>query len=124
MAIGLKGRKRFKYRLPGERRTKYANKTKVLDAWKFDSEREAKRYQELKLLEKAKQINSLAVHPMYAIVWPKTDIVICKVELDFSYFDKQGDYHVVDVKGADTALSRLKRKLVEAAHGITVEIVK
>ena len=49
---------------------------------------------------------------------------ICIVELDFLYTDKNGDIHNEDTKGFITALSSLKRKLLKAATGIVVEIVK
>ncbi len=41
------------------------------------------------------------------------------------YFDEiKRDRITVDVKGKDTPTSRLKRKLVEALYGITVEVVR
>lgn len=103
---------------------KYAANPRVIDNIRFDSEREAKRYGDLKILIKAKEIVDLIVHPRYPIVWPGTENRICFVELDFAYVDKRGVRHYEDVKGCMTALSNLKRKLVEAAHGIKVDIVR
>ena len=108
------------------RRNKYFAKKATQDGYVFDSLAEHKRYGELCLLKKAGAIiGTLEVHPAYSIDWnSKEDKHICTVILDFRYRDKKGRLHVEDVKGQDNALSRLKRKLVEAAHGITVEIVQ
>mgnify|MGYP001563775355 FL=1 len=107
-------------------RNKYFAKKATQDGYRFDSLAEHKRYGELCLLEKAGAIiGTLEVHPAYSIDWNgEEDKHICTVILDFRYRDKKGRVHVEDIKGQDNALSRLKRKLVEAAHGITVEIVR
>ena len=96
---------------------------RTADGIVFDSAGECVRYHELKLLQRAGEISDLEVHPAYPIVWPGTDSRICVVELDFRY-TANGVKRVEDFKGASTALSNLKRKLVEAAHGIKVELVR
>ncbi len=107
------------------KRNKYFAKKATQDGYRFDSLAEHKRYGELCLLKKAGAISTPEVHPAYRIDWNgEEDKHICTVILDFRYHDKKGRLHVEDVKGQDNALSRLKRKLVEAAHGITVEIVR
>lgn len=109
-----------------------ATRVQVDGIW-FDSKAEAKRYNELKLMEKAAQIKELKVHPRYPIKYQ--DQPICDVELDFVYFDGSscwlgndhiyyGHWRYEDVKGRDNALSKLKRKLVEAFYGIKVEVIK
>lgn len=111
MAVSLKAR-----------RSKYAAVPTMIDGYRFDSKAEAKRYGELKLLAHAKEIFFLKVHPQYPI-----DIDgyhVCTVEADFSYFDKESKLHLEDVKGHDTALSKLKRKLVYAVHKHDMEIIK
>lgn len=112
----------------GSKRTKYGVDPKdprlIVDCTRFDSVSEAKRYGELKLLHRAGEITYLHVHPIFDVVWPKTGEKICRVELDFHYIDKEGVDHYEDVKGVDTALSKLKRKIVEASHKIKVEIVR
>lgn len=114
-------------RLKSGTRNKYGAVRTVVDGIKLDSKAEARRYGELKLLERAHEIQGLKVHPMFDIWFPVRNdkILICKVELDFSYFDKRDNcYHYEDVKGKDNSLSKLKRKLVEAAYPIKVEIIK
>jgi len=104
------------------RRNKYGAVKVQADGFTFDSKAEYARYQQLKLLEKAGKIGPITVHPKYDInPWGKK---ICVVELDFSYHDYERAEVFEDVKGADTALSRLKRKLVEGQYGFKVTVIK
>jgi Protein of unknown function (DUF1064). len=106
-------------------KSKYGNKRVVVDNIGFDSKREAARYNELKLMAGAGLISDLVCHPAYVI--KINAIHICDVILDFRYFDlKQRDIVIEDVKsvGTNNALSRLKRKLVEAQYGFKVVLIK
>ncbi len=111
------GAKRSKYNVAdvSERR---------LDGYLFDSKRELTRYGQHLYLVKAGEIKNLTIHPRFDIHWPGTLSKVCTVELDFSYIDKKGTFHVEDVKGMDTAVSKLKRRLFELAFGLKVEIIK
>jgi hypothetical protein len=102
--------------------SKYHNKRCVIDGIKFDSLVEGQHYAELKIRERAGEITELTVHPRYPIIINKRQV--CIVELDFSYRDKEGHTHFIDCKGMDTALSKLKRKLVLACHGVAIELVR
>ena len=105
------------------RRHKYGAKRTEIDGIKFDSRAEARRYQELKLREKAGEIGQLKVHPRYPIVHEGNKI--CFVELDFEYLDYCLQKEAFeDVKGVDTPMSRLKRKLIQAFYGIEVEVIR
>jgi hypothetical protein len=107
---------------PVAKRSKYGAVKTVADGIEFHSAAEARRYGELKLLERAKHIRQLELQPVYSI-----DIGgrhICRVILDFRYWEGTERF-TEDVKGKDNPLSRLKRKLVEAAYpGTKVRIVK
>ena len=104
------------------RRNKF-NAVKVkLDGYLFDSKAEAKHYGDLKLLEKAKMISGLVVHPKYPIVYQ--GIKVCVVELDFEYTNSDGEPEFIDVKGQFLAMSRLKHKLFTAFYGQPVTIVR
>ena len=106
---------------------KYNAKRVQVDGIWFDSKAEAKRYNELKLMEKAGEIDQVRVHPRYKIPGPVFDTIpdICIVVLDFEYFSLIDERYVhEDVKGKDNPLSKLKRKLVEAFYGIKVEVIK
>ena len=100
-------------------RNKYGAVRTTVDGITFASKAEANRYQELKLLLKAQKIAELELQPKYKIAI--NGIKVCNVILDFRYYDKDTDKYIIeDVKGKDTPISRLKRKLVEAAYGIKV----
>lgn len=104
------------------RGNKYGAVKTAVDGITFDSKAEARRYQELKLLQKAEEINHLEIHPAYPIVLDNNKI--CDVVLDFSYYSfKRKQMVYEDVKGQDNALSRLKRKLVEAFYIIKVDVI-
>lgn len=93
-----------------------------VDGHTFPSRREATRYQQLKILQQAGKIARLQLQPAFDIYI--NDIKICKVILDFSYWDLEKRRPVYeDSKGIDNALSKLKRKMVEAAHDIRVTVV-
>ena len=100
------------------RRSKYGNVKVKADGYTFDSKAEYRRYQELKLLEKAKEIFYLEVHPKWKININGTKI--CEYEADFCYQDANDDPHVEDTKGVRTAVYRLKKKLMKACFGIDI----
>lgn len=102
-------------------RNKYrAIKTEV-DGITFDSKREAARYMELVLLERAGEISRLELQPKYDCV--VNGKKICTYKADFRYFDANGSV-VEDVKGMKTPVYRLKKKLVEALYpGVTIQEV-
>ncbi len=103
----------------------HAKRVQVDNIW-FDSKRETARYAELKMMQECKCIAKLQIHPVFPIPQSGYPLPhICDVELDFKYWSIAEDRYVYeDVKGKDTPMSRLKRKLVEAFYSIKVEIVK
>lgn len=94
----------------------HAIKTEV-DGFVFDSKAEARRYSELKLLEKVGEIKDLQLQPPFPVF--VNGKLICHYIADFSYHEK-GKYIVEDVKGVKTPVYRLKKKLVEALYNITI----
>lgn len=99
------------------RRSKYNNKKTIIDGIVFDSIREARRYQELKLLQKVGKISELELQPRYELIpkYKKNNKTIRKTEYvaDFRYKDEKGNIVVEDVKGTKTELYKLKKKLLE-----------
>ena len=98
------------------RRNKYNAKKTVVDGIEFDSIREADRYCELKLLEKAKEIRNLELQPRFLLqdkFRDKMGTTHRKIEYvaDFMYIDKDDKKIVEDVKGMMTGVYKLKKKL-------------
>lgn len=110
-----------------QKETKYHSRKVKLDGITFDSQREANRYAELKMLERAGIISHLRLQPEYAIIEPHkrddgTTERGVKYRADFAYF--KGEKEVVeDAKGFRTKEYILKRKLMLEKFGITVKEV-
>lgn len=104
---------------------KYNARRVTVDGITFDSVRESERYQELKLMEQAREITWLQVHPRFEILpaFNRNDKRERPTyyEADFQY--QEGDKVVVeDVKGMQTDVFRLKRKLFLFVHGTEYEL--
>ncbi|SRR6266487_2261191 len=101
---------------------KYRNITTIADGIAFDSKREARRYQELLVLERAGAISQLELQPRYPIVI--NGIRVTTYVADFRYVEAATGRQVVeDSKGYRTREYRLKSKLMAACHGIHIEEV-
>lgn len=94
-----------------------AIKTEV-DGFLFDSRAEARRYSELIILERAGEIKSLCLQPVFQLL--VNGERIGKYIADFKYLDQDGNIIVEDVKGVKTPVYRLKKKLVKAIYGIEI----
>lgn len=109
-------------RVTGRKANKFRNVRTVVDGIAFASKREAARYQELKLLEKAGEIRGpIELQPRFPI--EVAGYKICEYRGDFAYTDKNGRRVVEDVKSPATRnipVYRLKKKLVKAVHGVDV----
>ena len=97
--------------MKSRRRSKYGNVPTVVDGIRFASRAEARRYGELKLLERAGKIFALEVHPCFFLT---ADI---KYIADFDYLDGNNMKIVVeDVKGVQTQAFKIKAKLFRACY--------
>ena len=101
---------------------KYKAKPTIFDGIRFASKSEAKRYAVLKLLQDAGEIRDLKTQ--YSIAIDVNGKHICNYVADFHYYTKTGRPVVEDVKGFRTPVYKLKKKLVEAVHGIEIREVK
>lgn len=97
------------------------------DGIRFASRKEARRYDQLKLRQKAGDLVDLEVQPSFPIevISPiNGEVIACGVyRADFRYRERCGATVVEDVKGMLTPIYRLKKKLVEALHGIQIREV-
>ena len=99
-------------------KAKYRNRKVENEHGKFDSAKEAQRYAELVLLERAGAIANLRRQVPYALV--VAGVYIGKYVADMVY--KEGEKVVVeDVKGFKTEVYRLKRLLMLACHNVEVK---
>lgn len=108
--------------------SKYNSKKTVVDGQKFDSKKEANRYQELLLLEKAGVIKNLSRQVKFVLIPPQRDESgklierECSYKADFTY--EEGIKTVVeDVKGYRTKEYIIKRKLMLYQYGIRIREV-
>lgn len=99
------------------RKNKYSAIKTEVDGIKFDSKAEARRYQNLRLLEKAGEISELSLQPRYDLVVNGKKCGFYKA--DFKYIEN-GKEVVEDVKGITTTVYKLKKKLVKAIYGIDI----
>ena len=98
----------------------------------FDSKKEAQRYGELLLMQKAKHIRDLKTQVRYELI-PSQRIgnkVVeraCHYVADFDYYTSDGVHVVEDVKSPATRTKDyiIKRKLMLLVHGIRIrEVLK
>ena len=115
-------------------RSKYGARKTVLDGIKFDSEKECRRWCELKMLEKAGEVTGLERQVPYELIPSQYEVKAdgsrgrcieraASYVADFVYRDKDGKLHVEDAKGMRTKEYVLKRKLMLHVHGIRIEEV-
>lgn len=104
------------------RRSKFNAIKTIVDGIRFDSRKEAKRYQELKLLERAGEIEHLELQPRFLLqdkftLDGKTHRKIEYVA-DFKYWViKEKRWIVEDVKGVKTQVYKLKKKIFLNKYG-------
>lgn len=125
--------------------TKYKNKKIMIDGLEFDSKKEARRWQELKLLESAGEISSLQRQVKFVLIPTQrefTNEIVktgrnkgkfkqgkliereCYYKADFAYLDNKTNHIVVeDAKGMRTKDYIIKRKLMLHVHGIRIREV-
>lgn len=124
--------------------SKYRSRKVTVDGIKFDSAKEAARYKELKLLERAGQVHGLQLQVKFKLIPTQRELSLettatgkpkkgkllekeTSYVADFVYKNKYGIQVVEDVKGYKKGpayeLFVLKRKLMLWIHGIRVKEV-
>ena len=120
-----------------QKRSKYGNRKVVRDGIKFDSEREAARFTELKVLRAMGRIRDLRLQVNFTLVEGYTTIEGKRIKpmvyrADFAYEratepDCNGTVYwlreVEDAKGMKTKGYLLKKKLLQNKFGITIREV-
>lgn len=106
---------------------KYGNRKVTMNGEQFDSIREARRYSNLKLLERAGKIQHLARQIKFELIPTQRDIETgkvveraCSYIADFTYYEN-GRFVVEDCKGFRTEGYVIKRKLFYQKYGISIK---
>ena len=110
---------------------KYHNRELDTPDGKFDSVKEYRRWQELKLLQRAGEIYDLQRQVPFVLIPTQKDEITgkviereCKYIADFTYRScKTGRITVEDAKGAKTEVYKLKKKIMLYRHGIQIKEV-
>ena len=105
------------------KRNKYGSRATVVDGVRFDSRKEAKRWQLLKAMEESGEITRLRRQVRFDLA--VNGIAVCAYVADAVY-ERGGATVVEDVKSAPTRRNRayrIKRKLMRAVWGIEIQEV-
>lgn len=120
---------------------KYHNRKIERDGITFDSQKELRRWEELKIMQKAGMIHGLERQKKFVLIPAQREPdtvgkrggkhkgrVIereCAYYADFCYYNKDGKYVVEDVKSEATKTEqyKIKRKLMRYVHGIEISEV-
>lgn len=119
--------------------SKYHSKKITIDGMTFDSQKEYKRWCELRLLEKAGEITNLQRQVPFEVIPPYTEVIerygkkgqrlkdgmrsiekACYYKADFTYYEN-GELVVEDAKGFRTEGYIMKRKLMLQKFGIKIK---
>lgn len=116
--------------ISGKPKNKFNAVKKKVDDVKFDSTKEANRYEQLKLLVRAGKIKDLEVQPVFVLIKSVKFSGDAKAKpamrytADFRYYDiEKGEVVVEDVKSRATAKLtdyKMRRHMMLAIHGIEV----
>lgn len=117
---------------------KYHNSAVIVDGISFQSRKEARRWRELKLMESAGMIHGLTRQKKFVLIPAQREpdtvgkrggkhkgkLIEREVAYyaDYSYYDKEGNEVVEDVKSPATRTKDyiLKRKMMLYVHGIRI----
>ena len=118
------------------KKSKYGAKKTVVEGQNFDSKKEAKRFEQLRILEKAGVISDLQTQVKFILIPTQREPdkvgarggtikgkVIereCSYIADFAYKNGSGETVVEDAKGFRTKEYIIKRKLMLYVHGIRI----
>ncbi len=100
-----------------KKQNKYRNIPTIVNDIKFASKKEARRYQDLKLMEKAGIVKSIEMQKVFPLNdYAKTKREQIKYICDFFVKWRDGKETVEDTKGYRTQVYKLKKKLFETKY--------
>ena len=112
-----------------KRKSKYNNQKTIVDGIKFDSKKEAEYYCQLKLLKQAGKIKDYRLQPKYELqpAFEKNGKKYRAITYiaDFAIINNDGTTEVVDIKGVETQVFKIKKKLFEYMYPeLNLKVVK
>lgn len=107
------------------KRSKYGAKKTTVNGINFSSQKEARRYSELLILEMAGKIRDLNLQVPFIFVLNGAPIKFASGRkltyvADFVYFADAGKMVVEDSKGMKLPVYKIKKALMKAFHGIDI----
>ena len=103
------------YRLPYR---KYRAKATEIDGIRFPSKKEAEHYRKLCLARQSGELTFFLRQVPFHLPGNTKHLI------DFVEFWKDGTVNFVEIKGYDTPMGKMKRKMVESIYPIKIEVIK
>lgn len=99
------------------KQNKYKNKKVIYDGIKFDSKKEGSYYLKLKAMEELGIIRDLKLQVKFELQpsykFNGKTIRAINYIADFTYYDENNKYHIVDTKGIKTDVYKIKKKMMQ-----------
>lgn len=108
---------------PGPKKGKYNAKGKHLDGIWFASSAEADRYEQLKIMQEDGLIDTLRCQVRFPVTLNNRHMFNYVADFEYRVLDELGREQrsvIEDVKGMVMPIYKLKRKMVEAQHEVTI----
>ena len=99
-----------------KKKSKYNNKKTRVDGILFDSQKEANYYIGLKILTACGEIRGFGIQMRIVIAEGDENTRATEYLPDFVIFNKDGTYRIVDVKGMQTDVFKLKMKMLKEKY--------
>ena len=107
-----------------KKRSKYGATKVRVDGILFDSRAEAEYYEMLKMLQRGKLIAGFCRQARFVLT-PSSDGRGTEYVCDFVIFENDGTFRIVDVKGIETDVFKLKKKaFAEKYPKLKLEVIK
>ncbi|MBC8590638.1 DUF1064 domain-containing protein [Lachnospiraceae bacterium NSJ-29] len=112
-----------------KKKNKYRNIKTQVDGITFDSKKEAEYYCKLKLLKQAGEIKDFGLQPRYELqpTFRKNGTTYRAITYvaDFIITNLDGTTEVVDIKGVETQVFKIKQKLFEYMYpDLSLKVIK
>lgn len=112
-----------------KKKSKYSNKRTWVDGICFDSKKEADYYCQLKLLKRAGEIKDFGLQPRYELqpTFKKNGTTHRSITYvaDFVVTNLDGTTDIIDIKGVETQVFKIKKKLFEYKYpDKTLKVIK